>query len=105
MIVRKKDGAFLYATTDLATIQYRMETWNPDAILYVVDHRQSEHFGKLFACVRLWGYDGRRAASHQFRHRAGRRRTPLPDPQRRRGGPGRLAGRGDSPRLQRGRRQ
>ncbi|MEQ8785733.1 MAG: arginine--tRNA ligase [Pirellulaceae bacterium] len=57
MIVRKKDGAFLYATTDLATIQYRMETWSPDAILYVVDHRQGEHFGKLFAAVRLWGYD------------------------------------------------
>ncbi len=57
MIVRKKDGAFLYATTDLATIQYRMETWQPDAILYVVDHRQSEHFDKLFACARLLGYD------------------------------------------------
>ena len=57
MIIRKQDGAFLYATTDLATIQYRMETWHPDAILYVVDHRQSEHFGKLFAAVRLWGYD------------------------------------------------
>jgi arginyl-tRNA synthetase len=57
MIVRKKDGAFLYATTDLATIQYRMETWNPDCILYVVDHRQSEHFTKLFACARLLGFD------------------------------------------------
>ncbi|MHB8972678.1 MAG: arginine--tRNA ligase [Pirellulaceae bacterium] len=55
MIIRKKDGAFLYATTDLATIAYRMETWHPDAILYVVDHRQSEHFGKLFAAARLWG--------------------------------------------------
>jgi arginyl-tRNA synthetase len=42
MIVQKKDGAFLYSTTDLATIQYRMETWQPDAILYVVDHRQSD---------------------------------------------------------------
>jgi len=57
MIVRKKDGAYLYATTDLATIQYRMERWNPDAILYVVDQRQSEHFAKLFACARLMGYD------------------------------------------------
>jgi arginyl-tRNA synthetase len=56
MIIRKKDGAFLYATTDLATIQYRMERWNPAAILYVVDHRQSEHFEKLFAAARLWGY-------------------------------------------------
>jgi arginyl-tRNA synthetase len=57
MIIRKQDGAFLYATTDLATIRYRMETWHPDAILYVVDHRQGEHFGKLFAAARLWGYD------------------------------------------------
>ena len=29
MLIRKKDGAFLYATTDLATIRYRMETWHP----------------------------------------------------------------------------
>ena len=57
MIVRKQDGAFLYATTDLATIQYRMERWNPDAILYVVDHRQREHFDKLFAVARLWGFE------------------------------------------------
>ena len=56
MIVQKKDGAFLYSTTDLATIQYRMETWQPDAILYVVDHRQSDHFDKLFAAARLWRF-------------------------------------------------
>ena len=55
MIIQKRDGAFLYATTDLATIEYRMKTWHPDAILYVVDHRQSEHFDKLFAAARLWG--------------------------------------------------
>jgi arginyl-tRNA synthetase len=56
-IIRKKDGAFLYATSDLATIAYRAQRWNPDAILYVVDHRQHEHFEKLFAAARLWGYD------------------------------------------------
>jgi len=56
MIVRKKDGAFLYATTDLATVRYRMETWGPDAILYVVDHRQSLHFEQLFAAARLMGF-------------------------------------------------
>ncbi len=56
MIVQKQDGAFLYATTDLATIQYRMSEWRPDAILYVVDHRQSLHFEQLFAAARLWGY-------------------------------------------------
>lgn len=57
MIVRKRDGAFLYATTDLATIQYRMQHFSPDAILYVVDHRQSDHFGKLFAAARAMGFD------------------------------------------------
>jgi len=57
MIIRKRDGAFLYSTTDLATIAYRMENWKPDAILYVVDVRQGEHFEKLFAATRLWGYD------------------------------------------------
>jgi arginyl-tRNA synthetase len=62
MIIRKRDGAFLYATTDLATIRYRVERWQPDAILYVVDHRQAEHFDKLFAAARLWGFD--KAALH-----------------------------------------
>ncbi|MEX0641846.1 MAG: arginine--tRNA ligase [Pirellulales bacterium] len=55
MIVQKQDGAFLYSTTDLATIQYRLSEWRPDAILYVVDHRQSLHFEQLFATARLWG--------------------------------------------------
>ncbi len=57
MIVRKQDGAFLYSTTDLATIKYRMENFAADACLYVVDHRQHEHFEKLFAVASMWGYD------------------------------------------------
>ena len=56
MIIQKKDGAFLYSTTDLATVKYRMENWSADASLYVVDHRQHEHFEKLFDAARLWGY-------------------------------------------------
>jgi arginyl-tRNA synthetase len=56
-IIRKRDGAFNYGTTDLATIKYRVETWNPDQILYVVDHRQGDHFKQLFAVARKWGYD------------------------------------------------
>ena len=55
MLIRKKDGAFLYATTDLATLEYRLETWRPDAILYVVDFRQGMHFEHLFATARLMG--------------------------------------------------
>lgn len=57
MIVQKQDGAFLYATTDLATIQYRVETWQPHEVLYVVDHRQSLHFDQLFATAGRWGYE------------------------------------------------
>lgn len=57
MLIRKKDGAFLYGTTDLATICYRMETFKPDAILYVVDFRQSLHFEHLFKTVRLMGIE------------------------------------------------
>jgi arginyl-tRNA synthetase len=56
MLIRKQDGAFLYATSDLATIRYRMEQFHPDAILYVVDHRQALHFEHLFATARLMGY-------------------------------------------------
>ena len=55
MIVQKKDGAFLYATTDLATMQYRLEKFQPTEILYVVDSRQGEHFDKLFAVAHHFG--------------------------------------------------
>src|SRR5262249_24398645 len=47
-LVRKRDGAFTYMTSDLATIQHRMQTWKPDVILYVVDFRQTQHFANLF---------------------------------------------------------
>ncbi len=57
MLVRKQDGAFLYATTDLATIRYRMKAWKPDAILYVVDFRQGLHFEHLFATAGLMGLE------------------------------------------------
>jgi arginyl-tRNA synthetase len=56
-MIRKSDGAYNYATTDLATLRYRVSTWKPDEILYVVDHRQSDHFKLLFAVARQWGYD------------------------------------------------
>lgn len=55
-IVKKQDGAFTYATTDLATIKYRAEELKADRVLYVVDSRQSEHFQLLFATVKEWGF-------------------------------------------------
>jgi arginyl-tRNA synthetase len=57
-IIRKRDGAFTYTTTDLATIKYRMETWKPDAMLYVVSSPQALHFKTVFAQARRWGYEG-----------------------------------------------
>jgi arginyl-tRNA synthetase len=57
LIIQKTDGAFTYGTTDLATIRYRVEEWKADAMYYVVDNRQSEHFNLLFKAARMWGYD------------------------------------------------
>lgn len=54
-IIRKGDGGFLYATTDLATIEYRVQRWNPDAIWYVVGAPQSLHFQQIFAAARRMG--------------------------------------------------
>jgi arginyl-tRNA synthetase len=43
-LIRKSDGGFNYTTTDLATLDYRIKTWSPQEILYVVDDRQGPHF-------------------------------------------------------------
>ncbi len=48
MMIRKSDGGFNYATTDIATLTFRNDEWHADAIWYVVDHRQSSHFQQLF---------------------------------------------------------
>ena len=53
-LVRKSDGGFNYMTTDLATIDYRLKTWSPHEIVYVVDDRQSPHFRKLFLTFARW---------------------------------------------------
>ncbi len=54
-IVRKKDGAFLYSTTDIATVLYRRDHFAADRALYVVDNRQGLHFQQLFAVMKLLG--------------------------------------------------
>src|ERR1019366_6434620 len=56
-LVRKSDGGFNYMTTDLATIDYRLKTWSPTEIVYVVDDRQSPHFKKLFLTFARWKSD------------------------------------------------
>jgi arginyl-tRNA synthetase len=51
----KSNGGFLYGTSDIATIEFRRETFNADIILYVVDKRQSLHFEQVFRAVRKTG--------------------------------------------------
>jgi len=53
-LIHKSDGGFNYATTDLATLVYRLETWRPDEIVYVTDGRQQLHFRQIFAAFRRW---------------------------------------------------
>ena len=65
-LIRKSDGAFTYATTDLATIRYRVKELNADTMIYVVDTRQSEHFRLLFETARLWGYGDRQFVHVNF---------------------------------------
>lgn len=61
-IIRKADGGFLYATTDLATIRYRIEQWKADQIWYVVGMPQQLHFRQIFEAANRWGKTG------DFRH-------------------------------------
>ena len=61
-IIRKADGGFLYATTDLATIKYRIDEWNVDQVWYVVGVPQQLHFRQLFDAAERWGKHG------DFRH-------------------------------------
>ena len=57
MLIQKSDAGYLYATTDLATLEYRRDTYHPDAILYVVDFRQSNHFEQLFEAAKFLGME------------------------------------------------
>jgi len=57
LLIRKADGGFLYATTDLATIDFRIGEWNADEIWYVVGAPQQLHFRQVFAAARRWGRD------------------------------------------------
>ena len=55
ILLTKSDGAFLYATTDLATLAQREHDYHPDHIIYVVDKRQDMHFTQVFRCARKAG--------------------------------------------------
>jgi arginyl-tRNA synthetase len=68
MLIQKSDGGFLYATTDLATIDYRVERWHPDEIVYVVDARQSDHFRQLFAAAKKWAHEDNKLEGIELNH-------------------------------------
>lgn len=53
-LIRKSDGASNYASTDLATARYRAEHFHADAMIYVTDARQYDHFEQLFLTVQKW---------------------------------------------------
>ncbi len=54
-IILKSDGAALYSTTDLATLVWRVEDYNPDGVIYLTDKRQELHFIQVFRCARKTG--------------------------------------------------
>ncbi|NLX26656.1 MAG: arginine--tRNA ligase [Lentisphaerae bacterium] len=56
-IVRKSDGGFNYATTDLATVEARVEEFSPDRIIYVTDERQQLHFRQFFSISKKLGME------------------------------------------------
>ena len=56
-IIQKSDGAYLYATTDLAALRYRVNKLNADTIIYVTDSRQIQHFQMLFKVAEMAGWN------------------------------------------------
>ena len=56
VIIRKKDGGYLYTTTDIACAKYRYETLKADRVLYYIDSRQHQHLMQAWTIVRKAGY-------------------------------------------------
>ncbi|MDB4972935.1 MAG: Arginyl-tRNA synthetase, partial [Myxococcaceae bacterium] len=77
LIVQKSDGAFLYGTTDIATLQYRHDALQANRAIYVVDMRQSLHFKQVFAVARLLGWGSLRMEHLGFGSVLGTDGTPL----------------------------
>jgi arginyl-tRNA synthetase len=57
ILLRKSDGSYLYASTDILTIDYRIERWKPKKIIYSVGQEQQFHFKQVFALADKLGYD------------------------------------------------
>lgn len=66
-IIRKSDGASNYASTDLATLLYRVENFNAQEVVYVTDGRQQDHFQQLFLTAKKW-FDAKGYKLPELRH-------------------------------------
>jgi arginyl-tRNA synthetase len=64
LILVKSEGGVLYGTTDLATVIERVREYDPDLILYVVDHRQHAHFEQVFRVARKAEFSGKAHLEH-----------------------------------------
>lgn len=69
-LIRKRDGGYLYATTDLAAIRRRVQRLHGDRVIYCVDSRQSLHFRLVFGAAHVAGYDLRDGARAPLEHAA-----------------------------------
>ncbi len=67
-IIQKSDGAYLYATTDLAAMRYRVNELKANRIVYVTDARQIQHFQMLFAVAEMAGWDRRDGEKVELAH-------------------------------------
>lgn len=56
-IIQKKDGAFLYATSDIATVKFRLANYNVNKLIYVTDERQQDHFRQFFKITDMLGWN------------------------------------------------
>jgi len=56
-IVQKKDGAFLYSTSDIATVKYRKDNYNINKLIYLTDERQQDHFKQFFKITDMLGWN------------------------------------------------
>lgn len=56
-IVQKKDGAFLYSTSDIATIKFKKETYKINKLIYLTDERQQDHFKQFFKITDMLGWN------------------------------------------------
>ena len=68
LVIQKSDGAYVYATTDLAALRYRVQELKADRIIYVTDARQKLHFEMLFAVAEMAGWNKRNSSKVELVH-------------------------------------